>query len=128
MLRAVDMLVLSKEDIAPAPDLEAAFAETVTHCIVTDGANGGTYYHGGEPQPYEAIPVKEIDPTGAGDVFAAALLAGLSQQAQTRDDVWQALNVARRLAAKAVTQQGSGHISDADVQAARAAVRGSDAM
>ncbi len=126
MLRAVDLLVLSREDIAPAPDLESAFAASVAHCIVTDGAKGGTYYHRGDPHAYDAIQVTETDPTGAGDVFAAALLAGLSQKSLTQDALWQALNVARELAAKAVTQKGSGHISQAAVQNALATVRGSD--
>jgi hypothetical protein len=123
MLQAIDILVLSKEDIAGAPELEDEFAHAVMHCIVTGGENGGTYYHNGNAQTYEAIEVNETDPTGAGDVFAASLLASLPL---LNNNFSQAVDVARRLSAQSTTQRGSGHLTEADVQQALAAARDTD--
>ncbi|NJR12883.1 hypothetical protein HC776_03270 [bacterium] len=103
VLRAVDIVVMSRQDIIEAPVLEQVYAGFVKHLFVTDGANGGVYYHNGTPQPYAAFPAQEIDPTGAGDVFATALLASLSH---TGDDISKALRVAARLAAHSVTRSG----------------------
>jgi sugar/nucleoside kinase (ribokinase family) len=103
VLRAVDIVVMSRQDIAEAPGLEQEYAGLVKHLFVTDGANGGVYYHNGTPQLYSAFPVEETDPTGAGDVFATALLASL---AATGDNIHKALRVAVRLAAHSVTRSG----------------------
>ena len=79
VLNAVDILVLSKQDIKEAPELEYEFPKYTKHVLVTNGENGGTYYYDGEAIPYVAYTVEqEVDPTGAGDVFAASLLASLS--------------------------------------------------
>jgi sugar/nucleoside kinase (ribokinase family) len=103
VLRAVDIIVFSKPDIADAPEMEQAFARVVKHCLVTDGANGGVYYYEGEPRPYFAQPAQEIDPTGAGDVFATALLASLPFLDHNMD---AAISVAAHLAAVSVTHAG----------------------
>ena len=104
VLAAIDILVLSKQDILDAPELEYEFPKYTEHVVVTDGENGGTYYHNGEAIPYLAYPVTETDPTGAGDVFAAALLASLPL---LNNDMLSALKVAAHLAALAVTVKGA---------------------
>lgn len=104
VLSAIDILVLSKQDIHAEPDLEYEFPKYTDHVVVTDGENGGTYYHNGEAIPYAAYPVTETDPTGAGDVFAASLLASLPL---LDNDMVSALKVAARLAALAVTVAGA---------------------
>jgi sugar/nucleoside kinase (ribokinase family) len=121
VLRRVDMVVMSKQDIVEAPELEQEYAPIVKHLFVTDGANGGTYYHYGTPHHYEAYPVEEIEPTGAGDVFATALLASLPF---VNHDMLKAVQVAARLAAFSVTRHGIENTVTADeVQAALAAVQ-----
>jgi len=104
VLGAIDMLVLSKQDIQAAPELEFEFPKYTEHVVVTDGENGGIYYHNGEAIPYAPFAVKENDPTGAGDVFAASLLASLPL---LDNDIQAALKVAARLAALAVTVKGA---------------------
>lgn len=104
VLSAIDILVLSKQDIQADPDLEYEFPKYTEHVVVTDGENGGTYYHQGEAMHYNAYPTKEIDPTGAGDVFASSLLASLPL---LNNDMISALDVAARLAALAVTIKGT---------------------
>lgn len=103
VLRAVDIVVMSKQDIAEAPELEQEYAPLVKHLFVTNGEQGGTYYHYGVPEYYAPVSVKEVEPTGAGDVFAGALLASLPL---LNHDIRAATKVAARLAAYSVTRQG----------------------
>lgn len=105
MLRAVDIVVMSVQDIEASPDLAEDFIGLVPHFILTDGANGGSYYHHGVKAHYDAYPVHETDPTGAGDVFAAGLLASLPH---TERDIQAAIRVAAHLAAISVTNKGAG--------------------
>lgn len=103
VLRKVDIVIMSKQDIAEAPELEQEYAPIVKHLFVTDGERGGTYYHQGIPEKYDAVPVTEVEPTGAGDVFAGALLASLPL---LKHDIRAATKVAARLAAYSVTRVG----------------------
>lgn len=120
-LRRVDLLVMSKQDIAEAPELEAEYAPLVKHLFVTDSEKGGMYYHYGQPQTYAAYPVVEVEPTGAGDVFATALLASLPLVGHIMP---RAIQVAARLAALSVTRRGITHsVTRAEVQAALAAAQ-----
>lgn len=121
VLRAVDILVLSQQDIADAPELEQEYAQVVKWLFVTDGENGGAYYHRGERFTYDPYPVEEQDPTGAGDVFAGALLASLPLAQQ---DMHAAVRIAARLAAVSVTEPGLYLFSrdDPHITAARQAV------
>lgn len=104
VLDAIDILVLSKQDIIAAPELEHEYPKYAKHVVVTNGEEGGTYYHNGDSYHYEATPVTELDPTGAGDVFAASLLASLPL---VDFDMPAALRVAASLAAIAVTVKGA---------------------
>jgi sugar/nucleoside kinase (ribokinase family) len=113
VLNAVDILVLSKQDIIQAPELEYEFPKYTRHVLVTNGVKGGTYYHDGEAIPYSAYPAVEIDPTG--DVFAASLLASLPL---LDHNMQSAIRVAARLAALAVTVKGAEPaFTNDDVQA-----------
>ncbi|MBI2320828.1 MAG: hypothetical protein HYU88_01700 [Chloroflexi bacterium] len=64
-------VVLSAEDVAHAPELLARLSASPL-LIVTRGAAGAELTCGG-------ATAREIDPTGAGDVFAAALLIALCE-------------------------------------------------
>jgi sugar/nucleoside kinase (ribokinase family) len=115
-LRAIDWLVLSEEDIAQAPALEAEYARDARHFVLTRAEKGGTHYAAGIPTEYTTPQVEVIQPTGAGDVFAAALLCALHLLG---GDVPAALQVAARLGATAVTRQGwEGAPTPAEAQAA----------
>jgi sugar/nucleoside kinase (ribokinase family) len=78
VLQDIDIVVFSEEDIAEAPDLEQAFAGAVEHLFVTRAEKGGTYYHHGQPYAYQTPHPEEVNTTGAGDVFAAAVLSSVS--------------------------------------------------
>ncbi len=103
ILRDIDIVVFSEEDIHEAPELEREFAGVVEHLFVTRAERGGTYYQRGVATSYKTPLVKQIHPTGAGDIFASALLAGA---ARLQGDVRSAIRVAAQLAAISVTRVG----------------------
>jgi len=53
------------------------YARMADILVVTKGARGATVYHRGEVRHFPAFETIEVDPTGAGDVFAAAYLIEL---------------------------------------------------
>ncbi len=73
LLAHVTLAVFSQQDVEGDTDLIEAFRQVVM-TVVTDGAAGGVAYINGAPHPYAAYPAHEVDPTGAGDVFATSLL------------------------------------------------------
>ena len=116
VLRSINTVVFSEEDIVESPDMESAFAETVEHLVVTRAERGGTYYRHGAPSVYTTPQVELINPTGAGDVFAASLLASLPALDY---DMRAAIRVAARLGAVCVTRHGiEGTPTAYEVQAA----------
>jgi sugar/nucleoside kinase (ribokinase family) len=74
ILARCDVLVFSEEDIAPFPDELERFREMARIMIVTRGKKGCTLYLDGISRDFPAYETVEVDPTGAGDVFAAAFL------------------------------------------------------
>lgn len=71
-------VVLSAEDVAHAPGLLATLTAAPV-LIVTRGAAGAELTSGGAPVAIRACSARAVDPTGAGDVFAAALLIALCE-------------------------------------------------
>lgn len=102
ILKAFDIIVLSEDDIAEAPDLEYQYAEAVRYCFVTRGSKGGTWYYNGKPATYEAVRVDSRYLTGAGDVFAVSLMAALHK---LQGDMAAAIQIAARLAAYSTTRE-----------------------
>ncbi len=102
-LQHIDIVVYSEEDIDQYPHLTTELRELCNHVVVTNGRNGGTYYHGGAVMHYDSLEVQPSDLTGAGDVFAAALLGLLPR---LNGDVAKAVPIAGRLAAYSVTRSG----------------------
>jgi len=78
VLSVADVLVYSEEDVAHAPELIEAYAKLARIMVVTRSARGADLYYRGRVQHFPAfVPAAEVDPTGAGDVFAAAFLLKL---------------------------------------------------
>ncbi|MEO2035574.1 MAG: PfkB family carbohydrate kinase, partial [Planctomycetaceae bacterium] len=70
---------------------------------LTLGANGSLLMHEGELIPIEGVDVAAIDTTGAGDMFAGALLYGI-----TNGLTWkESGHLASHAAARIVTQLGA---------------------
>lgn len=83
VLPNLSALILSVEDLAIATGAQAndatlaRWAEQVPLVALTDGPRGATLWVAGSAQHVPAFPVAEVDPTGAGDCFATALLIAL---------------------------------------------------
>ncbi len=103
LLDRADVVVISEEDIASAPDLEEEYIAHTRRLIVTQGNDGGRYYINGERFTYAAIPTNALNLTGAGDVFAASLFAGWHFH---QTNFHAAVRVAARLAAHSVLRHG----------------------
>ena len=65
-------------------DVVARLTALVPIVVVTDGANGAAVHAGGAVQRIPAYATREVEPTGAGDVFAAAFLIALARGESVR--------------------------------------------
>jgi sugar/nucleoside kinase (ribokinase family) len=74
ILPYADVLILSDEDLSAYPDELEKYIELTRIVVVTKGKYGATLYENGRILGSQAYPANEVDPTGAGDVFAAAFL------------------------------------------------------
>ena len=110
VLSALDVLILSHDDLLPfaADDRAAAdalllrWSQSVPVLVATDGRHGATLFEHGKPRRFPAYPAQEVDPTGAGDVFAAAFLTYLYRHG----DAVQAVDFANCVASFSIEQPG----------------------
>ncbi len=82
VLARADAVIISEHDVAD-PSVIAAWAARARMLVVTLGGRGADVYRQGNPEPYHSAAFKsgtEVDPTGAGDVFAGAFLWHLYKQ------------------------------------------------
>ncbi|MEW6178574.1 MAG: PfkB family carbohydrate kinase [Chloroflexota bacterium] len=102
VLETANAAVLSIEDVKGNEDLIEEMVSSIRVLAVTEGANGARIYWNGDVRYFRAPITREVDPTGAGDIFAAAFFVRLYQ---TRDP-WEAARFATQLAAISVTRPG----------------------
>jgi sugar/nucleoside kinase (ribokinase family) len=81
-LAAVDAVIMSDADIRGFETAIPRISALVEVLVVTQGAAGALVFQGNKTYHFPAWPVREVDATGAGDVFAAAFLV---KYAETRD-------------------------------------------
>lgn len=79
VLQHVDAAILSREDVGGDEAIIAELAAQARLLVITDGYHGAAVYRGGQREDVPARPAIEVDPTGAGDVFAAAFLIRLDE-------------------------------------------------
>jgi 1D-myo-inositol 3-kinase len=79
VLRRVDVLIFSEEDVAGDQDVIQGFARLAKLMVVTSGWQGADVYQNGVVTRYPAFVTREVDPTGAGDTFATAFLVRLHE-------------------------------------------------
>jgi 1D-myo-inositol 3-kinase len=75
-LEGVHILFLSEKDMPNAEAEVPRFRELVPIVALTRGWRGVTLYSRDGVQDVPGLPRPEVDPTGAGDVFAAGFLVG----------------------------------------------------
>jgi sugar/nucleoside kinase (ribokinase family) len=95
-------VVISREDVDGDDELIEYMAHQTRILAVTESAAGAVLYWNGDRRRFRAPDVKEVDATGAGDVFAAAFFIRLLK---TRDP-WEATRFATLLASCSVTRPG----------------------
>ena len=82
ILPLLDILILSHDDLLPfangnrtdADAMLTSWSMQVPLLVATDGRHGATLFQRGFAERFPPYPAHEVDPTGAGDVFAAAFL------------------------------------------------------
>ena len=82
ILPLLDVLILSHDDLLPfsngnrvnADAMLSHWSMQVPLLVATDGKHGATLFQHGIAERFPAYVAHEVDPTGAGDVFAAAFL------------------------------------------------------
>jgi sugar/nucleoside kinase (ribokinase family) len=102
ILSRADAAVLSIDDVGGDWNLIERWAAAARILVVTQGEEGCTVYAHEHPTRVPAPSVIEVDPTGAGDVFAAAFFVRL----RNGDDPIEAARFANSIAAQSVTRRG----------------------
>jgi len=115
LLRLADAVVLSIEDLG----MDRKAAETMaSHCktlVVTEGPLGATVYHSQRVELVPTTPAQEVDPTGAGDIFAAVFFIRL----HATGDPWASVRLANQIAGRSVSRPGlAGTPTPAEARAA----------
>ena len=110
VLSHLDVLILSHDDLLPFADgnrrdadaILARWSLQVPLLVATDGRHGATLFQHGQAERFTAYSTREVDPTGAGDVFAAAFLCHLHRHGEPR----AAINFANCVASFSIEQEG----------------------
>lgn len=101
-LPRADAVVLSQEDLG---DIQPEMGRLLPHCpllVLTQGYQGAQLYDQDTVQHISAPPVREVDPTGAGDIFATGFFIRLQQGHPARN----AARYATKAAVISVTRKG----------------------
>jgi sugar/nucleoside kinase (ribokinase family) len=101
-LKAAGATVISIEDVDGDEDEIERMSLACRVLAVTEGPAGARLYWHNDLRRFRAPQKKEVDATGAGDIFASAFFVRLIA---TRDP-WEAARFATQLAAFSVTRSG----------------------
>ncbi len=116
VLEHANAAVISIEDVQGDETRIEEMVSSIRILVVTEGANGCRVYWNGDVRNFKAPKVIEVDPTGAGDIFATAFFY---RMVNTRDP-WEAARFANQLASISVTRPGlQGVPTPEEVQASQ---------
>jgi hypothetical protein len=102
ILPHLNAAVLSIEDVRGNEEAISSFVTLIPILVVTEGAAGARVYWNGDVRYFRPPQENELDPVGAGDVFATSFFVRLHA---TRDP-WEAARAATLIAANSVTRKG----------------------
>jgi sugar/nucleoside kinase (ribokinase family) len=103
--------IISIEDVNGDWAEAERWAKASRVLVVTEGKQGCTVFVKGEgARQFSAPSMNEMDPTGAGDIFAAAFFIHLYETG----DVWAAARLANHLAANSITRVGLAGVPTVD--------------
>ena len=101
VLKLAGAVIVSPEDLPNKETIER-IREWCQVVVLTLQSSGSRVYFRNESRPIAAADINEVNPTGAGDIFATAFLIRLYQ---TRGNPWEAAEFANRIAAISVSHQ-----------------------
>jgi hypothetical protein len=105
--------VLSIHDVRGNEKLIEDMTSFIRVLVITEGPSGARVYWNGDMRQFKPPQVVEVDPVGAGDIFAASFFIRL----YTTQDPWEATRFASKVAANSVTRTGlNGVPTQAEVQ------------
>jgi sugar/nucleoside kinase (ribokinase family) len=128
VLKKLDLLVINDEELRQLAEIHnlkraarAVLGMGPKRLIVKRGEFGALYFEGDETCFVPAYPLEdEVDPTGAGDSFAGALLGSLAQRGSLdRAAIRQALHTGATVASFCVEAVGTTRLSTLDQPAIR---------
>jgi len=106
LLARADAVILSREDVGDDAALIDDYARRTRLLVLTAGWKGATVHYRDQVRSYAAPRVREVDPTGAGDIFAAAFLVALHESGEP----FRAAQFANCVAAHSVERTGMASI------------------
>lgn len=115
--RGAHVLFVSREDLGDRRDQVVRWTNDVPVVVLTRDRGGARVHERGAWREIAAFPADEVDPTGAGDIFAAAFLVRYHET----NDTSIATRFACAAAACAVEAPGIARVGTRDVIEARAA-------
>lgn len=80
ILSGADIISMSENDVGGDWGLIGEIAGISNLLLVTQGLNGAKVFYEKQWRHFPAYPVEEVDPTGAGDIFAAAFALCFSRE------------------------------------------------
>jgi 1D-myo-inositol 3-kinase len=108
LLQSVQALFLSRKDIRGQEIQVVEWFQRMPVGVLTADREGALLFVNGERYEIHPRPTVEVDPTGAGDVFAATFLI----QYQRDGDPWQAAAAAACAGSLAVEGEGWSTVAD----------------
>jgi sugar/nucleoside kinase (ribokinase family) len=78
-IEGAQVCVYSVEDLPGAEDLATRLVDAGKLVVLTRAERGATLYSAAGREHIAATPAREVDPTGAGDVFGVVFTLGLAQ-------------------------------------------------
>ena len=104
ILPRTNVLILSEEDLGGYTERLSSYIALAPMVVLTRGEHGCTIYRKRErPLDVPAFPTALVDPTGAGDTFAAAFLIRYHET----NDILQAARFANAAASLAIGSMGA---------------------
>ncbi len=110
LLARASAVIFSLDDVEGDWETVRRYASATRLLVVTMGPLGGVLFLSGKPLPFSAMQVTEVDPTGAGDIFAAVFFNIVASGVQPE----RAAPYAACLASRSVTRHGPDGVPGGD--------------
>jgi sugar/nucleoside kinase (ribokinase family) len=114
LLPRLQAIFVSRHDLSGQEAEVSEWVQRVPLAVVTAGAAGAILYVNGDRYEVRPRRTREVDPTGAGDVFAATFLIHYDRHG----DPWEAAEAATCAASLSVEGEGWSTVPDAAALAA----------